>query len=242
MAVTAPTYVLEESRSSQRLWKDSAGRRPPQPVEERAFYEQMWAQNFAKSQVNYYMPSEVLTATTPISLSPFAEGGTMEMSPEAAASDGNNNFQYNMNIHAPADTHNMMVMPSSVGGGNGGAGGGGSNDNYSCDDADAEGSGLGSGGGLKETPRATAPNILPPTQHQHIINKTAKSESGEEMCVLVRGDNVFGTTVSKSFALSNEKGGAISNVVTVNISIASYRVVEVRAMRGLNIFCFVLDF
>ena len=232
MAVTAPTYVLEESMSSQRLWKDSAGRRPPQPVEERAFYEQMWAQNFAKSQVNYYMPSEVLTATTPVSLSPFAEGGTMEMSPEEAASDGNNNYQYNMNIHAPADTHNMMVMPSSAGGDTGGAGGG-SDFNHSWDAADAEGSGLGPGGGLKETPRATAPNILPPTQHQHIVNKTAKTESGEEMRILVRGDNVFGTTVSKSFALSNEKGGAITNVVTVNISIASYRVVEVRAMSSL---------
>lgn len=236
MAVTAPTYVLEESMSSQRLWKDSAGRRPPQPVEERAFYEQMWAQNFAKSQVNYCMPSEVLTATTPISLSPFAEGGTMELSPEEAAADGNNNFQYNMNVHAPADTHNMMMMPSVAGGDNGGAGGG-ADGTYSRDGGDhTEGSGLGLGGGLKETPRATAPNFLPPTQHQHIVNKTAKSESGEEMCILVRGDNVFGTTVSKSFALSNEKGGAITNVVTVNISIASYRVVEVR-----HVHCF-LDF
>ena len=49
MAVTAPTYVLEESLSSQRLWKDTAGNRPPQPFEERAFYEKMWAQNFVKS-------------------------------------------------------------------------------------------------------------------------------------------------------------------------------------------------
>jgi hypothetical protein len=71
MAVTAPTYVLEESLSSQKLWKESAGTRPPQPVEERAFYEKMWTQNFSKSQVNYGIPSEVLTATSPISLSPF---------------------------------------------------------------------------------------------------------------------------------------------------------------------------
>ena len=224
MAVTAPTYVLEESMSSQRLWKDSAGRRPPQPVEERAFYEQMWAQNFAKSKVNYDMPSEVLTATTPISLSPFAEGGTMELSPEEAAADGNNNFQYNINMHAPTDTHNMTMMPSSAGGDKGTGGGA---DHHGGNHAGV--SGLGMGGGLKETPRATAPNILPPTKHQHIVNKTAKSESGEEMRILVRGDNVFGTTVSKSFALSNEKGGAITSVVTVNISIASYRVVEVRA-------------
>jgi hypothetical protein len=71
MAVTAPTYVLEESLSSQKLWKESAGNRPPQPVEERAFYEKMWSQNFSKSQVNYGIPPEVLTATSPISLSPF---------------------------------------------------------------------------------------------------------------------------------------------------------------------------
>lgn len=74
MAVTAPTYVLEESLSSQKLWKVSAGTRPPQPVEERAFYEKMWTQNFEKSQVRYGIPEEVLTATSPISLSPFADG------------------------------------------------------------------------------------------------------------------------------------------------------------------------
>ena len=74
MAVTAPPYVLEESLSSQRLWKDTAGTRPPQPVEERAFFEKLWAQNFARSQVNYQMPVEVLTATSPIALSPFADG------------------------------------------------------------------------------------------------------------------------------------------------------------------------
>lgn len=100
MAVTAPTYVLEESRSSQLLWKDSAGRRPPQPLEERAFYEKMWAQNFAKSQVNYQMPVEVLTATTPISLSPFAEG-PMDIPPLEENFDGGNYQQYNMNVNNP---------------------------------------------------------------------------------------------------------------------------------------------
>lgn len=214
MAVTAPTYVLEETLSSQRLWKESAGRRPPQPVEERAFYEKMWAQNFEKSQVNYQMPVEVLTATTPISLSPFSEGGTMDLSPEEAAGGGNNFQQYNMNVNAAPETHNMMMMPSSRGGGDGGGGSG--------DDAVAR-----SGGGLRETPRPAPPSVLPPTHHQHIVNKTAKTESGENMTVLVRGDNVFGTTVSKSFALSDETGGPITSVVTVNISIASYRVVEV---------------
>lgn len=211
MAVTAPTYVLEESLSSQRLWKDTAGCRPPQPVEERAFYEKMWAQNFARSQVNYQMPVEVLTATSPISLSPFAEGGTMEISAAAAAAgDGGNYQQYNVNVNTPADTHNMMMMPSSA-------------NEHQDDHMDGPMSG---GPRLKETPRALAPTLLPPTNHQHVVNKTAKTESGDDLTVLVRGDNVFGTTVSKSFACSDEKGGPMTGVDTVNISIASYRVVE----------------
>ena len=53
MAVTAPTYVLEESISSQKLWKHTAGTRPPQPADERAFFEKIWAQNFQRSQVDY---------------------------------------------------------------------------------------------------------------------------------------------------------------------------------------------
>jgi hypothetical protein len=44
----------------------------------------------------------------------------------------------------------------------------------------------------------------------------------DELNVVVRGDNVFGTTVSKSFIKKD-----ILKVVTVSISIASYRVVEV---------------
>lgn len=39
---------------------------------------------------------------------------------------------------------------------------------------------------------------------------------------------MFGTTVSKSFALPSDKGGPIEGIDTVNISVASYRVVEVR--------------
>ena len=74
MAVTAPNYVLGESLSAQFLWKASAGQRPPQPYEERAFFEKMWAQNFARSNVNYGMPVEALTAASPISLNPYADG------------------------------------------------------------------------------------------------------------------------------------------------------------------------
>jgi hypothetical protein len=43
-------------------------------VEERAFYEKMWTHNFEKSQVKYGIPEDILTATSPISLSPFADG------------------------------------------------------------------------------------------------------------------------------------------------------------------------
>lgn len=39
MAVTAPTYVLEESLSNQKLWKHTAGNRPPQPLEERGTFQ-----------------------------------------------------------------------------------------------------------------------------------------------------------------------------------------------------------
>lgn len=53
ITVTPPTYILEESLRNQRLWKETAGNRPPQPEEERAFFEQLYAQNFARSKVEY---------------------------------------------------------------------------------------------------------------------------------------------------------------------------------------------
>ena len=78
MAVTDPNYELKESLSSQRLWKDSAGTRPPQPVEERAYFEKLWLDNFAQSSVNYQMPDNVLTASSPISLCLFADGSLID--------------------------------------------------------------------------------------------------------------------------------------------------------------------
>lgn len=213
MAVTAPPYVLEESLSSQRLWKYTAGNRPPQPVEERAFFEKMWAQNFARSQVNYQMPVEVLTATSPIALSPFADGGAMEISAAAAAGgDGGNYQQYSTGMNTPANTY--MMMPSSR------------TNKGAADGADGNKDDHMGRAGLKEAPRPSPPTVLPPATYQQKVNKTAKTESGENLTVLVRGDNVFGTTVSKSFACTDEKGGPITGVDTVNISIASYRVVE----------------
>lgn len=161
MAVTAPTYVLEESLSSQKLWKHTAGQRPPQPVEERAFYEKMWAQNFARSQVKYHMPVEVLTATSPVSISPFGE-------------DFGTNY-------------NMETKP------------------------------------MEPEKDAIVSHVKENTQKATVVNKKVKGGSDGDLIVLVRGDNVFGTTVSKSFA---RPAGASSPMVTVNISIASYRVVE----------------
>ena len=114
-------------------------------------------------------------------------------------------------MNTPANTH-MMIMPSSR------------TNKGGSESAQEDEPGR---GGLKEAPRPAPPTVLPPTHHQHIVNKTAQTESGDNLTVLVRGDNVFGTTVSKSFACTDEKGGPITGVDTVNISIASYRVVEV---------------
>jgi len=141
MAVTAPTYVLEESLSTQRLWKDTAGQRPPQPVEERAFYEKMWQQNFARSQVNYSLPVEVLTATSPISLSPFADG----------------------NFEGPTEGNELS--------------------NYNLASASAK------NGASKDVAEAAIfDRMKKPT-----TTETVNQQKGD-LKVLVRGDNVFGTT------------------------------------------------
>jgi hypothetical protein len=183
MAVTAPTYVLEESLSSQKLWKDTAGCRPPQPVEERAFFEKMWSQNFARSQVEYRMPVEVLNATSPISLSPFADG--IFDSPRGADLT-------NYNLAADNGSKNQDVAEATL------------------------------------MHRLNDDVMEPNHYHQTVINKTVKGTGNDgDLTVLLKGDNVFGTTVSKSFARPSENGGPIAGVDTVNISVASYRVVEV---------------
>ena len=78
-------------------------------------------------------------------------------------------------------------------------------------------------------PRPGHSASVEPHQHQHIsLTRTVKGTGSDgELGVLVKGDNVFGTTVSKSFARNSETGGTRVGVDTVNISIASYRVVEV---------------
>jgi len=185
MAVTAPMYVLEESPSVQTLWRDTAGNRPPQPIEERSFYESMWVQNFERSQVKYHMPVDVLAATTPISLSPFADG----------------NFA---NVGNTGDTsYSVPTDNTQIGEGK-----------YSS----------GTGGGLPGGYGETRAKLGPYDHHHTVVNKAVKDhETGDDLTVLVKGDNVFGTTVSKSFLTNGNMPGPVESV---SISVGSYRVVE----------------
>lgn len=156
MAVTAPTYVLAESISSQNLWKKSAGQRPPQPVEERVFFEKMWLQNFEKSKVNYTQPIDVLTATTPVSIDPFSD-----------------NFE--ISVKQPSDVVDAAIVHRME------------------------------------------------TKVQEPTKDTVVDPTFGQLRVIIEGDNVFGTTVSKSFTRATPTGNVVN---TINISIARYRVVE----------------
>ena len=49
-ATEPPLYVLESPLPCQRLWHETAGRRPQQPENERKHFENQWAQNFQNSQ------------------------------------------------------------------------------------------------------------------------------------------------------------------------------------------------
>lgn len=145
-AVSAPTYVLEESIANQRLWKHTAGQRPPQPDEERNFYEKLWADNFSRSEVEYAVPVSTLSVKSSTTSGANAAFMSTESTPQKGA-----------------------------------------------------------------------------------VCVSSDSSDGELLSVSVRGDNVFGTTVSKSFARSSSAAPAdddIRIIDTVNISIASYRVVE----------------
>lgn len=216
-AMTAPPDVLEASLSTQWLWKHTAGNRPPQPLDERAFYEKMWAQNFARSQVEYQMPVDVLTATTPISLSPFADGCF-----DAPSAVGTEISNYNLAVVPPTSDGQ-----SCVGGGGIGGGGGGKNQANVAEatlvsrlNDPSQHRGVASG--MSGAARGQG-NF----QNHGIINRKVDGRDGQ-MTVLIKGDNVFGTTVSKSFVRHSMNGGPIAGVDTVNISVASYRVVEVR--------------
>ena len=214
--MTAPTYVLEESLSSQKLWKHTAGNRPPQPMEERAFFEKMWAQNFARSQVNYSMPVEVLTASSPLSLNPFADGvfeGAGGASDEIVSDYG----------HYSTTT---------------GAGGGGGTSTAASPSDSVEGDAAAQAALISrihdmtdDGSKATSATYVvgggwAQQQQQQQFQKVPGPKSDGDLTVLLRGPNAFGTTVSKSFARATDNGAAIVGVDTVNISLASYRVVE----------------
>jgi hypothetical protein len=183
-----PNDVLEESRSTQDLWKRTAGNRPPQPEEDRAYFEMLWRQNFERSQVNYQVPKEVLTAGTPISFSAFADS------------------------HFASDSRELSHYGNLA------------TDSMATDAEVAEAIER-LHGGREESHRVP----------YEVVNKQVKGTgSREDLTVLIRGDNVFGTTVSRSFDRVNRLGNR--ELDTVTISIASYRVVEVRATRrGLSL-------
>lgn len=213
MAVTAPTYVLEESLSSQKLWKQTAGNRPPQPVEERAFFEQVWAQNFTRSKVKYEIPVEVLTASTPISISPFNDDGFGE----DGAHHGNlSNYNLAAPFNMKSDDEHAAIAEAGA------------------DVAEeALNQHLNSNGAVEmyfdpNRPKDYNLKTLGPHHHHHtLVNKKVQGAGEEnELTVLVRGDNVFGTTVSKSFPRETAGGEPVAGIDTVSVSIASYRVVE----------------
>lgn len=240
MAVTAPTYVLEESMSSQKLWKHTAGHRPPQPVEERAFFEQVWSQNFSRSKVKYDIPVEVLTASTPIAISPFNDDGFGD-----DGTPGPGGGLSNYNLAAPFNAKSVD--------GTGGCANGRCPAAVKAAQADAAEATLtqhlASNSAVEmyfdpNRPKDYNIQTLGPHQHHHtMVNKKVTGVAGidNDLIVLVRGDNVFGTTVSKSFPRKNEDDELIEGIDTVSVSIASYRVVESKK-RGkyaqyLVIFC-----
>jgi hypothetical protein len=180
MAVTAPPYILEENLSTQMLWKHTAGNRPPQPAEERAYFEMIWRQNFALSNVEYSIPPESLNAGT--SNSPYTEEGYGNM-----------------------PSYGTYTLAT----------------DFMATDAEvAE---------AIERLHGTSGH-MGPTGAEHakptVVNKQVKGAgSSEDLTVLIKGDNAFGTTVSKSFERIGPNGNR--EVDTVNISVAGYRVVEV---------------
>lgn len=186
--VTAPNYVLEESLSSQKLWKHTAGNRPPQPVEERAMFERMWSQNFDKSEVEYNIPQEVLKATSPIAISPFTDTDYGE----------DNDIEtfsltafHALSNRLSSTNHNQIHLVKAA-------------------EADAM--------------EASIHNWTRGNKQQRGDERSALSKKeAEKFTVFMKGDNVFGTTVSKSFPLPGT-----NQMETLSVSIDKYRVIQVR--------------
>jgi len=216
MAVTAPTYVLEDSRSSQNLWKVTAGNRPVQPVEERAYYEKVWAANFSNSQAKYNMPMEVLTASSPFFLSPFAD--------RFLDNTGTDDYD----LAAPFNPNVTTRIPD----GDEKNHDGDQNKTVEVKEAEADAAEATLIHGILRSAGTTNRNnhnfkATGPHLHIHTyVNQKIKGDGtpGNELTVLVRGDNVFGTTVSKSFMRKDKTGR--TEAVSVSISVGSYRVVQ----------------
>jgi len=98
------------------------------------------------------------------------------------------------------------------------------------------------GGGDRRTAQVAEVEVAEATLMQRTLNDKkspvsgkavkVKSDSEGTLTVLVKGDNVFGTTVSKSFARADISG----RIDTISISIASYRVVQVRSNIMFSLF------
>ena len=177
-----------------------------QPVEERAFFEQMWSQNFTRSKVKYEMPMEVLTASTTISLSSFSDEETVPGGRRPSncdleafdALDGDGSGAAEVPTSAPRNSAVEVYFDPHC---------------------------------RKGYNRYDLKTVGPHQHHHTMVNKKVKGAGQEnDLTVLVRGDNVFGTTASKNFRRVDQEGRACSGFDTISISIASYRVVEVRAM------------
>jgi hypothetical protein len=170
-ALNAPNDILELHLSDQILWKHTAGKRPPQPEEEREYFEMLWRHNFAISNVEYNVPKESLIEGT--SSCPYYEGTPNFSSYNLATDFMATDAEVAEVIHRLHAGLNMTLVEK------------------------------------------TKPQI---------VNKKVKGGSNEDLTVLIKGDNAFATTFSKSFDRVNANG--YREVDTVNISVASYRVVE----------------
>jgi hypothetical protein len=179
-ALNAPNDILELHLSDQILWKHTAGKRPPQPEEEREYFEMLWRHNFAISNVEYNVPKESLIEGT--SSCPYYEGTPNFSSYNLATDFMATDAEVAEVIHRLHAGVNMTLVEK------------------------------------------TKPQI---------VNKKVKGGSNEDLTVLIKGDNAFATTFSKSFDRVNANG--YREVDTVNISVASYRVVEVRLLLVLYI-------
>ena len=108
----APLYILESSLETQRLWYATAGRRPKQPEQERQYFERLWSQNFANSEVKYPTPLADITNITP----PINEKIRKRIRPRSAESSGNQarlTFSESMTLSPDCSTKRQDIIPKS---------------------------------------------------------------------------------------------------------------------------------